>query len=446
MIKDRKKLMTDGSISKNIITFAIPIFLGTIFQELYNVVDSVVVGKFVNKEALAAVTSSGSLCNMLVGLFMGTFVGAGVVISKYYGADDIKSVRKAIHTSIAFALLSSILLTGLGYYLTPQILLLMNTPETVYEGAKAYVQIYFLGIGSLVMYNCSAGILRALGDSRHPLYFLIISSILNIIVDLILVIVFHFGVKGVAYATIFGQTVSAILAYRILLTTDDIYKVNIKEISFDKKIFKEILRIGIPSGIQSSVTSISNVFIQSSVNSFGAAAMAGNGAFVKIQSFMFKPITSLALSLTTYTSQNLGAGEFDRVKKGTRFGISTMVILATLIGVFLYVFSPSILMMFSDDPEVIKVGVMRAHLIAPALGILAITHCMSSIFRGAGRAILPMIVMLTCFCFFRVTFITIALKFNHDIRLVFAAYPISWTMSTLIFVIYYFKVNWMNEK
>jgi putative MATE family efflux protein len=426
--------------------FALPIFLGSLFQQLYNAVDSIVVGNYVGKEALAAVTSCGPLIFLLVGFFVGIFVGAGVVISKYFGAGDLENVSKAIHTAVAFALLSSIVLTISGYIATPAILRLMNTPASVYNDAKTYIQIFFLGISSLVMYNSAAGILQAMGDSKHPLYFLIIASITNIILDLIFVIYFDMGVAGVARATIISQSISAILAYRILLTTKDAYRVSIKKIHFDRCIIKQMLKVGVPSGLQNSVISIANVFVQASINSFGDVAMAGSGAFSRVQGFVFIPITSFALSLTTFTSQNIGAGEYDRVKKGAKFGIITAMILAELIGAILYFNAPQILSLFSKEINVVTIGVLKARFSCPFLLFLALSHVMAGVYRGAGKSIVPMMVMFLVWCVFRVTFITIALSFNRDIRILFAAYPITWFMSAVIFVIYYFKVDWMGIK
>lgn len=438
--------MTSGSISKIIITFAIPIFLGNLFQQLYNTVDSIVVGNFVNKEALASITSCGPIIFLLVGLFIGTFVGAGVVISKYFGKNEPNNVKLAIHTSVAFALLSSIILTIVGYFTTPFILHLMGTPVDVYEGAKNYIQIYFLGISGLIMYNSATGILQAMGDSKHPLYFLIVASVINIILDVVFVVYLGLGIKGTAYATIIGQGVSAVLSYRILLKSNEIYRVNIKNIKLDINMLKQILKIGIPSGLQNSIISIANIFVQASVNSFGSIAMAGNGAYVRIQGFVFIPITSFALSLTTFTSQNLGALKYDRVKKAAKFSFITVMILSELIGALLYIYIPKLLLLFSKNPEVVAIGLSKASFSLPFLFLLSLSHVMAGLYRGAGKSIIPMLVMFTFWCVFRVSFIIISLSFNRDIKILFAAYPITWALSSIFFVIYYFKADWMGKK
>jgi putative MATE family efflux protein len=438
--------MTSGSIQGNILSFAVPIFIGNLFQQLYNTTDSLVVGNFVGKEALAAITSCGPLIFLLVGLFQGIFVGAGVVISSFFGSGDLSSVRKAIHTSVAFGLFSSIILTILGYFGSPLLLHWLGTPKSVFSDANTYIRIYFLGIGALILYNTSAGILRAVGDSRHPLYFLIIASLLNIVLDLLFVAVFHLGIAGTAYATIISQSVSVIFSFRLLFTSKEIFKVEIREIRFHKNMLPKVLKIGIPSGIQNSVTSLANLVVQASINLFGATAMAGNGAFTRIQGFALIPVTSFALALTTFTGQNLGAGEYDRVKKGARFGIIFCMLLSESIGLLLYYNAATLLSFFSRDPEVIAVGIQKAQIASKFLFAVALSHTMAGIFRGAGKSIVPMAVMLSIWCIFRVLYIKIALSYLMDIRLVFWAYPITWMMSSVIFLIYYFTSGWMQDK
>lgn len=438
--------MTSGSIQGHIIRFAIPIFFGNLFQQLYNTADSLVVGNFLGREALAAITSCGSLIFMIVGLVQGVFVGAGVVISTYYGAGDIISVKKAIHTSIAFSICSGIVLTIFGYFFTPVFLRWMGTPPNVFDDAKTYIQIYFLGISALVLYNTAAGILQAVGDSRHPLYFLIIAAILNIVLDILFVGVFNMGIGGTACATIVSQSVSVILSFRLLLTSEDIFKVKFRDIGFKKGMLPRILRFGIPSGIQNSVTSFANVVIQSSVNLFGAAAMAGTGSFMRIQGFAMIPITSFALAMTTFTGQNIGAKEYDRVKKGVRFGIVFAMILSEGIGILLYFYADSLVALFSRDPSIIIYGVQKSHISSLFLFALALSHVMSGLFRGAGKSMVPMAVMFIFWCVVRVLYIKIGLFFLMDIRVVYWAHPITWLLSATVFIIYYFKVDWIHHK
>lgn len=445
-MKSKTKLLTTGSISKSIIYFAFPIFLGNLFQQLYMIVDTIVLGRYVGKEALAAITSCGPLIFLIVGLFTGIFIGVGVVISKFFGAKDIDNVKKSIHTTVAFALISSLVLTLFGYYFAPKFLIWMKTPQSVLDEATSYVQIYFLGISALVLFNSASGILQAMGDSKRPLYFLIIASISNIILDLLFVVSFNLGTKGVALATVISQAISAILSYRILLTTKDIYRINIKEIKLHINLLKQFLIIGIPSGIQNSVISIANVFVQSSINIFGPIAMAGNGAMMRIQGFAFIPVTSFALAMTTFTSQNIGAEKYDRIKKGTKFGLITAAFLAQIMGILIYFFAPQLLLIFTKDPQVIAIGVIKAKIMAFFFFQLALSHTMAGIYRGAGKSIIPMSVMLLFWCLFRVSYITVMLKFIYDIKIVFSAYPITWTLSAIVFIIYFYKGKWLNNK
>ncbi|MDT3358029.1 MAG: MATE family efflux transporter [Spirochaetota bacterium] len=439
------KLMTTGSIQRNLLSFAIPIFLGNLFQQLYHTADSLVVGNFVGKESLAAISSIGSLTMLLIGLFQGIFVGAGVVISKAFGEGDKAAVQKAVHTTVALGLSGGVLLTLLGYFFAPVMLVWMQTPPSVFDDAELYIRIYFLGISTLILYNTASGILQAVGDSRHPLYFLIIASVINIVLDLVFVAVFQMGIAGTAYATIIAQAVSAILSFRLLITTNDIIKVRLWHVRFHKGYLAPILRLGIPSGIQNSVTSFANVILQSSINLFGPSAMAGNGAFMRIQGFAFIPITAFALALTTFTGQNLGAGEYERVRKGARFGVIFAMVLAETIGLLMYFGSEPLIALFSRDPEVLSFGVQKSHIASLFLWSLALSHAMTGIFRGAGRSIVPMSVMLAIWCIFRIIFIQVGLSIVMDIRVVYWAYPVTWTISAVIFVIYYFSVDWMRQ-
>lgn len=437
-------LMTKGSIYKQIIKFSFPIFCGNLFQQLYNLVDSLVIGNFVGKESLAAVSSTGSLIFLIVGLFTGIFSGAGVVISKYFGAGDRKKVQSSIHTSVAFGIISGLIMTIIGTALAPLILRLMGTPPDVLDKAVIYVRIYFSGILTVVLYNTASGIYQAVGNSKRPLFYLIIASILNVVLDLLFVVGFNMGIGGAAIATVISQGVSVILAFYDLTHTLDVHRVTFKKIKIDKAMLKEILSMGIPSGIQNSVIALANVVVQSNINFFGAAAVAGCGSYSKIEGFAFIPITSFALSMTTYIGQNLGAKEYDRAKKGTYFGIAASTIMAEVIGIIFYIGAPSIISMFNQDPQVIGYGTMQARTIAPFFFLLAFSHCIAGILRGAGKSTVPMIVMLCCWCIIRVLYITIATHLFPVINVIFWAYPLTWTLSSIIFLIYYIKSNWLH--
>lgn len=444
-MKSHIKLMTQGPIARAIFTFAIPIFLSNLFQQLYNIVDAIVVGNYVGKEALAAITSIGPFTFLLVGFFNGIFIGAGVVISKYFGAQDYDNVHQAIHTSCALAIVFSIFFTLFGYLITPRVLSLMQTPPSVYALANTYTKTYMLGMTALIFYNMSTGILQAFGDSKNPLYFLMVGTILNIILDCILVGKLGFGIHGAIYATVISEYITAILATTVLIRTHEIYKINLKEIKFSKRILFQLLHIGVPSGLQNSIISISNIFIQGSINTFGAIAMAGNGAYLRIEGFVFLPIASFAMAITTFIGQNIGASQYTRVKKGIHFSILFSLILCEFFGVFLYFMIPSLMTWFTQDPEVIAIGVEKAHITCFFFFLLAFSHVMAGVFRGAGKAIVPMLVMLFFWCFVRVIYVSIILIYFPHIQQIFWAYPITWVLSTMMFIVYYFKADWLPE-
>lgn len=439
-----KNLMTEGLISKKIMLFAMPIFLGNLFQQLYNIIDSLVVGNANGTDALAAVSSSGSLIFLLVGLFGGIFVGAGVVISRYYGAQDLKKVELAIHTTIAFGLICGVILTIIGVTFSPSILRLMGTPKSVLPNSILYFRIYFGGILSVVLYNTASGIFQALGDSRHPLYYLFISSVINILLDLLFVMVFRWGIAGAGIATLIAQTTSAVLAFYHLFHNKEEYHIDIRKIRLHGPMLKQILIIGIPSGLQNSIIAFANLVVQSNINSFDAMAIAGCGAYSKIEGFAFLPITSFSLALTTFISQNLGANKYDRAKKGARFGILTCVALAELVGLLIYVFAPVFIKFFDSNETVIAFGSLQAHTCTLFYFLLAYSHCLAGIFRGAGKSIVPMIVMLICWCMIRVSYVTILIHYIPKIQVIFWAYPLTWFLSSVIFTIYYFKADWIH--
>ena len=328
--------LLNGSIWKGIVSFAIPLFLGNLFQQLYNTADSLIVGNFLGSDALAAVSSSGSLIFLMVGFFNGIAVGAGVVISKYFGAKDYEGLKRAVHTDVAFGLVAGLLLTAVGIFLAPQILVLMGTPESVLPNSIIYFRVYFAGSLAFVMYNIVMGILQAVGDSRHPLYYLIFSSIINIVLDLILVGGFRLGVGAAAFATAVSQAASALLCFWRLVRIKDVYQVRIREIRFHKEMLSQIISLGLPSGMQNSIISFANIIVQTNINKFGVMAVAGCGVYSKIEGFAFLPITCFAMSLTTFIGQNLGARQYDRAKKGAYFGIACSVTLAELVGVIVY--------------------------------------------------------------------------------------------------------------
>lgn len=437
--------MTEGKISKKIALFAMPIFLGNLFQQLYNVADSLVVGNVLGKDALAAVTSSGSLIFLLVGFLSGIFVGAGVIISRYLGAKNNKDLTVAVHTTVAFGLITGIIVTIVGMGLSPWMLKMMGTPEDVLPNSIIYFRLYFAGGIGMAMYNTCVGIFQAVGDSRHPLYYLIISAITNVVLDILFVGVLGFGIGGAAVATTISQFISAILSFVKLMRVDGVHRVHIKQIRINRSMLGSILRLGIPTGVQNSVIGFANVIVQSNINKFGSVAMAGCGSYSKLEGFAFLPITSFSVALTTFISQNLGAKEYGRVKKGARFGILTGVLLAEAVGVLLWIFAPILIRFFNNQPDVIEFGVMQTRTEALFFCLLSLSHCLAGILRGAGKSTVPMIVMLVCWCAIRITYITFMVNAIPDIRVIFWAYPLTWFLSSVIFLIYYKKVDWITK-
>ena len=424
--------------------FAMPIFLGNLLQQFYNAFDSWVVGQFIGDTALAAVSSSGSLIHMFVGFFNGMSMGAGVIIARYFGAQDHKSMRSAIHTDVAFGLVAGILLTFAGVTFSPTILRWMGTPESVMPQSVAYFRFYFCGAIFTVMYNIFVGILHAVGDSKHPLYYLVISSIINVVLDLLFIVVFKWGVGAAAFATTISQGVSAVLCCIRLLRVKEPYKLELRAIRFDLTYLKSIISFGLPSGIQNSVIGIANLVVQTNINAFGAAAMAGCGAHSKIEGFAFLPVTCFSMALATFVGQNLGAHKYDRVKKGIGFGIACSCIMAEIIGLLSYTFAPQLVSFFNDAPEVVAFGTRHMRTICLFYCLLAFSHCVAGIMRGAGKASVPMVTMLVCWCLIRVSYITIAVKFVNELTTVSFAYPLTWTLSSIIFLIYLIKGNWIH--
>lgn len=436
--------LLEGSIGKGIVRFAIPLFLGNLFQQLYNTVDSLIVGNFLGRDALAAVTSSGALIFLLVGFFNGIALGAGVIISRYFGAKDYENLKKTVHTDVAFGLVSGMLLAVVGMLLTPQILRWMGTPDSVMPNSVAYFRMYFAGSLAFVMYNIVMGILQAVGDSKHPLYYLIFSSIINVILDLLFVGVFHMGVWSAALATVISQAISAILCFRRLVKTNDVYQVRIREIRFHSSMLKQIINVGLPSGMQNSIISVANIVVQANINAFGEIAVAGCGVYSKIEGFAFLPITCFAMSLTTFIGQNLGAKQYERAKKGARFGILCSVCLAELVGIGVYFAIPYFTAAFNREAQVIAFATSQAHTEALFYCLLAFSHCIAGIMRGAGKSTVPMFVMLISWCVIRIAYITVTVHFIPKIQVIFWAYPLTWSISSVIFFIYYLKADWLH--
>ena len=436
--------MTRGKPWRLITAFAIPVLLSQVFQQLYNTADALIVGRFLGDEALAAVSSSGTLIFLIISFFTGMSMGASVTISRYFGAGDYARVSRAIHTNVLLAILCGIVLTVFGVALTPTFLRWMGTDPDVLPEAISYFRYYFFGILAVVMYNTCKGIMNALGDSRRPLYYLILSSLVNIVLDLLFIAVFHWGVWSAAAATTISQAVSMVLCLIHLTKKGTIYQVRLRDLRLDREMLGQIFRYGLPSGVQNSVIGFANVIVQSNINSFGKLARAAYGAYYKLEGFAFLPVTSFTMALTTYVSQNLGAGEYDRAKKGSRFGIITSLLLAELIGVLMYLFAPQLTAIFTETPEVIALGVEQARTISLFYCLLAFSHAVASVCRGAGKAFVPMTIMLVFWCVVRITYITTVMHFVHDIQYIYWAYPITWSLSSIVYLIYYHFSDWVH--
>ncbi len=444
--KGNAVLMTEGSIAEKLIRFAIPVFCSNLFQQLYNTIDALIVGKFVGDEALASVSSSGSFIFMMVGFIFGLFAGAGVVVSQAFGAGDREKVQNAVHTTIALGIIAGLFVTIFGVGMSPQILHWMNTPADVLPNSILYFRIYFAGALFHVMYNACSGIFQAVGDSKHPLIYLIISSVSNVILDLLFVAVFKWGIAGAAIATCLAHAISFILIFLKLTQSDEVFRVHINKIKVHRELVRPILKVGIPSGVQNAVIGFANIIVQSNINMFGKLAMAGCGSYSKLEGFVFLPITSFCMALTTFTGQNIGANKLGRAKKGAAYGIIGAVACAEILGVLMYILCPGMIAWFSDTPETIAYGVQWARTTSLFFCLLAFSHAAAAIMRGAGKSIVPMIVMLAFWCVVRVTYITIITQYIPKITVIFWAYPLTWGLSSITFLIYLISGKWLVAK
>ena len=387
MVKTAKKsrMMTEGNIWKHLLFFAIPLLIGNLFQQLYNTVDSIVVGNFVGKEALAAVGTTDNVINTIIGFFMGMSTGAGVIISHYFGAKNEEGVHKAVHTTIALTIIMSILFSILGVLLVPTMLRVMKTPDDVIGQSSVYLRIYFAGSAGLMFYNMGSGILRAVGDSKRPLYFLIFSALLNTVLDILFVAIFHMGVAGVAIATIIAQGISAILVMITLTKEKDSYRIIWKKVRIYKKMLGKIFSVGFPVAIQQAVTSFSNVFVQSYINDFGSACMAGWSSYGKIDKFCMLPMQTVALSVTTFVGQNLGSGNLKRAKKGTNVALVMSISISVIMMIPILIFAPSLVRLFNQDPDVVSYGSMFLRFMMPFFAFCGHSiQVYAGTLRGAG--------------------------------------------------------------
>ncbi len=444
--KQRTQALTSGSIPGSILRFALPLFLGQTLQQFYNMADAWVIGNFAENSAFAAVSSGGNLTFLIIGFFSGIGVGGGVVISRYFGARDKTSTQRAIHADFLFGLIASMVATVAGLTLVPWLLTLMNTPADVLPYSLQYFRVYFGGVTTIILYNICMSIMQAQGDSVRPLYYLFISSVANVILDLLFVAVFHWGVTGAAIATVIAQGLSVVLCLvRMCREPEEHLRLDFRKLYWDKEMMRRIIRQGLPTGVQNAVISLGNVVIQSNINSFGANAMSGQGAYSKIEGFAFLSVTSMSMTLPTFVSQNLGAGNVPRAKKGALFGTLTTMVAAEITGVLMYIFIPQLLRLFISDPEAIAYGIIHARVDTLFYCLLALAHCAAGVLRGCGKSTVPMIVMLSCWCVLRSIYVTVILRFIHEFRMISWAYPITWGVSCILFVFYLYRLNWERD-
>ena len=432
--------ITEGIIWKQLILFFFPIVLGTFFQQLYNTADAIVVGRFVGKEALAAVGgSTGQIINLVVGFFVGLSSGATVVIAQFFGAKDEQNLSKSLHSAIAFSIVGGIVMSILGILLSPAILRLMNTPENVMADSTLYLRVYFGGILFVFLYNIGSGILRAVGDSKRPLYFLIICCFLNIFLDILLVVVFHMGVAGVALGTLISQAVSAVLIIVTLCRSKEMYHLTLREIRFYRAPLLSLLRIGIPAGFQSVMYNLANVTIQSALNAFGTDAMAAWTAFGKIDSLFWMISGAFGTSVTTFVGQNYGAGKYDRIRKSVKVSLGMFFGTAIAISLIMITLGQYMFYLFTTDDTVIEIGMQILRLIVPAYATFVFIEIYSGDLRAMGDVFIPILMNCGGVCILRILWILVVVPMNSSIQTIMFSYPISWILTSILFFIYFHR-------
>ncbi len=443
--KLRENSITQGVIWKQLLLFFFPILIGTFFQQLYNTVDTVIVGQYVGKEAVAAVGSTSTLLNLLVGFFVGISSGATVIISQFFGAGDRENVSKAVHTSMALALAGGGIIMVVGLLTGRASLTWMGVPAEIIDDAVLYLNIYYAGILTCMIYNVGTGILRAIGDSRMPLYILIACCLVNILLDLLFVVAFHWDVMGVALATVLSQTVSAALILIRLMCTGESYRVEFRKIRFHRSILKNVIRIGLPAGLQSVMYSVSNLLIQASINSFGTDAIAAWAAIGKIDGFIWMVMSAFGISVTTFVGQNFGARKFQRVKRSALICLGMALGATIALSVALVLFKQPLLRFFINDDAVVRLGSNFFRILAPSYFTFVFIEILSGAIRGAGESLQPM--LITCFgvCGLRILWILIAVPLHHTMEMVAMNYPVTWVITAIVFIVYYFRMNWLKR-
>ena len=442
--KKNTVLMTEGGIFKNLLFFATPLILGNLLQQMYNAVDSIIVGNYVGSNALAAVGAGASLIYLLIAFSLGASVGAGVIVSQYLGAKDKEGVHKAVHTAMTISIILGLILTAGGILFSRKLLVMMNTPAEILDDAACYLRIYSCGLIFNVVYNMAAGILNAAGNSRRSLMYLAAAAVVNIFMDLLLIAGLKIGVAGAAIATNFSQAISCILALWFLFRVPADYRISLKSLRIHKAMALRIIQIGLPTGIQNMVISFSNILIQASINQYGATAVAGFSAYLKIDGFNILPVLSFSMAITTFIGQNYGAGKYDRMKKGMWVTLLMGIVYTVLTGILLLTFSGQIMRLFSEDVGVIAYGQTAMRYFCPFYWILAILHSLAGTVRGTGKSIPPMVVLLVSLCLFRIVWIQLVLPYYTSIEGIFILYPVSWMVGAVLMILYTWKGKWIE--
>ena len=437
--------MTVGSIPRLLLYFSVPLLIGNVFQQLYNTVDSIIVGNYVGKEALAAIGCSTPVINTFIMFFSGLASGAGVLISNNYGARNDEKLHQSVQTTLSFTLILCVLITFLGVWLTPKMLVMMDTPDDVMDEAAEYLRIYFMGVSGLLLYNIGSGILRAVGDSTRPLYVLIFCTVLNTALDILFVKTFGMGVSGAAVATVIAMVLSAMILLIMLQTTDAPYRMNVFRPELKWDILKGICAIGLPSAIQMALTSFSNVFVQSYINRFGSSAMAGWSAYLKVDAFAMLPIASLSLALTTFVGQNIGAKDIERTKKSMRVSIGIGYAMMAVLIVPLMLFAPQLTMMFNREASVVEMGTFFIRWLTPFYLFFVINQMFRGFLTGCGKTMATMIIMLTSFVAVRQIYLFIVYRLGGSLLPIALGYPLGWFACSVLLLIYYFAKKPLDE-
>ena len=437
--------ITEGVIWKQLLVFFFPILIGSFFQQLYNTVDTIIVGQYVGKEALAGVGATGNVVNLWLGFFIGLAGGASVIISHFYGARDAEDLSKAVHTSIALSLAGGVVIMVIGLLTARVSLQILDVAEEVMDEAMTYIKVFYCGMVATVIYNVGTGILRAIGDSRRPLYILIACCVVNIVLDLLFVVVFHWDVFGVALATVLSQVVSAVLIMVRLMSTTDSYRVELRKIRFHGAMLRRVMRLGLPSGMQSVLYTVSNLVIQAAVNSFGTDAMASWSAISRIDGFVWMIMGAFGISVTTFVGQNYGAARYDRVLRGTRVCLAMTAGTILVLSAAEIVFAGPILRIFTGDDAVVALGTTFVRVWAPAYIAYVFIEIFSGAARGVGEAMTPMIITIFGVCVLRLVWIWVVLPFYRTPAMVAASYPVTWGITGVVFIVYHLRMNWLNR-